>query len=121
MRVRSMGDTTLAESIGTHTIVGTGIEERVLLGVSDVCLRVAPTLVNRQTGASVAFATRERTFFKVTLHDPAGRQVQAVAADIVPAGSHRVTWLPERGLSRGVYLFRLSAGDESAVTKVIVE
>ena len=116
-----MGDTTLVESIATHTIVGLGIEEGVRPDAPGACFRVAPTLVNRQTGASVVFATRERTFFKVTLHDAAGRQVQTVAAGIVPAGLHRVDWLPERGLPRGVYLLRLSAGDESAVTKVIVE
>jgi len=121
LRVRSMGDTTLAESIVTHTIVGSGIEERAYPDAPEVGVKVMPTLVNRQTGASVVFATRERTFFKVTLHDAAGRQVQTVAAGIVPVGLHRVDWLPERGLHRGVYLLHVSAGDESAVTKVIVE
>jgi len=121
LRVRSMGDTTLAESIATHTVVGLGIEEGVRPDAPGACFRVAPTLVNRQTGASVAFATRERTFFKVTLHDAAGRQVQTVAAGIVPVGLHRVGWLPECTLPLGVYLLCLSAGDESAVTKVIVE
>jgi len=121
LRVRSMGDTTLAESIATHTIVGLGIEERAHPDAPEAGVKVMPTLVNRQTGASVVFATRERTFFKVTLHDAAGRQVQTVAAGIVPVGLHRVDWLPERGLHRGVYLLHVSAGDESAVTKVIVE
>jgi hypothetical protein len=121
LRVRSMGDTTLAESIATHTVVGTGVEEGARSGVMDAGLRVMPTLVNRHTGASAVFATRERTFFKVTLHDAAGRQVQAVAAGIVPAGLHRVDWLPERRLPPGVYLLHVSAADESAVTKVIVE
>ena len=119
--VRSMGDTTLAESVATHTIVGAGIEEDARLDAPESGVKVVPTLVNRQTGASVVFATRKRTFFKVTLHDAAGRQVQAVAAGTVPAGLHRVDWLPEHGLSRGVYLLRLSAADESAVTKVTVE
>jgi hypothetical protein len=121
LRVRSMSDTTLAESIATHTAVGLGIEDGTRPGALAVGPRVMPTLVNRQTGASVVFATRERTFFKVTLLDAAGRQVQAVAAGIVPAGLHRVDWLPERGLSRGVYLLYVSAEDESAVSKVIVE
>ena len=119
--VRSMGDTTLAESVATHTIVGAGIEEDARLDAPESGVKVVPNLVNRQTGASVVFATRKRTFFKVTLHDAAGRQVQAVAAGTVPAGLHRVDWLPEHGLSRGVYLLRLSAADESAVTKVTVE
>ena len=121
LRVRSMGDTTLAESIATHTIVGSGIEEGTRPGAPAVGPRVTPTLVNRHTGASVVFATRERTFFVVTLHDAGGRLVQTVAAGIVTAGPHRVDWRPEPELPRGVYLLRLSAAGESAVTKVIVE
>jgi hypothetical protein len=121
LRVRSMGDTTLAESIATHTIVGLGIGEGSRMRVPEAGVKVMPTLVNQHTGASVVFATRERTSFKVTLHNAVGRQVEAVAAGTVPAGLHRVDWLPEHGLSRGVYMLRLSAADESAVTKVIVE
>jgi hypothetical protein len=121
LSVRSMGDTTLAESVATHTIVGLGIEEDARLDAPEAGVKVVPTLVSRQTGASVVFATRERTFFRVTLHDAAGRLVQTAAAGIVPAGLHHVDWLPGRGLPRGLYLLHVSAGDESAVSKVIVE
>jgi hypothetical protein len=121
LRVRSMGDTTLAESIATHTIVGLGIEEGSNVRVPEAGVKVMPTLVNRHTGASVVFATRGRTLFKVTLHNAAGRQVEVVAAGTVPAGLHRVDWLPGRRLPPGVYLLHMSAGDESAVSKVIVE
>jgi len=121
LRARSMGNPVLAESIVTHTIVGTGIEEGARPDAPEACFLAAPTLVNRQTGASVAFSTRERTSFRVTLHDAAGRLVQLVACAAVPAGRHRIRWQPERGLPDGVYLLRLSAGAESAVSKVIVE
>ncbi len=121
LRVRSMGDSALAESIATHTIVGTGIEEGVLLGAPDVHLRVVPNMVTRQTGASVLFSTRERMSFRVTLHNVVGQWVQTVAAGIVPRGLHRVVWRPERGLPRGVYLLRLVVQSGSAVGKVVVE
>ncbi|MCX6841033.1 MAG: hypothetical protein NTX53_01935 [candidate division WOR-3 bacterium] len=121
LRARSMGDPALAESIATHTIVGSGIDEDARLDAPEAHFRVAPTLVNRQTGASVAFATREQTFFRVTLHDAVGRLVQLVASSAVPAGRHRIRWQPERGLPDGVYVLHLSAGSESAVAKVIVE
>lgn len=121
LRARSMGDSSLAESVATYTIVGTGVEEGVRPGAPGPCFRVTPTLVNRQTGASVLFSTRERTSFRVTLHDAAGRRVQTVAAGIVPAGPRRVDWLPERGLPRGVYLLRLAVQSGSAVCKVVVE
>jgi hypothetical protein len=121
LRARSMGDTALAESIATHTIVGSGIEERARLGAPESRLMVTPTLVNRRTGALVAFSTREQACFKVALRDAAGRLVQTVADGVLPAGRHRIRWRPECGLPGGVYLLRLSAGDVSAVAKVIVE
>lgn len=121
LRARSMGDSSLAESVATHTIVGTGIEDRVLRCAPEARLRVAPTLVNRQTGASITFSTPGQMSYRVTLHDAGGRLVQTIACAAVSAGRHRTRWQPERGLPDGVYLFHLSAGDASAVTKVIVE
>lgn len=121
LQARSMGDSSLAESIATHAIVSSGIEERAHEDAPEAGVKVMPTLVNRQTGTSIAFATRVQTLFRVTLHDASGRLVQTVAAGIATAGPHRVDWLPERGLPRGVYLLHVSVGDESAVTKVIVE
>ena len=121
LRARSMGNPVLVESIATHTVVGTGVEEGVRPDAPEACFFVAPTLVSRRTGASVTFSTLGQTSFRVTLHDAAGRRIQTVAVGIVPAGSHRVAWLPECRLSRGVYLLHLSAGGESAVAKVIVE
>jgi hypothetical protein len=121
LRVRSMGDTTLAESIATHTIAGLGVEELPGRSAPVAGLSVTPSLVHRQSGASVKFSTPGQVFFRVTLRDAAGRLVQAVAGGVLPAGRHRIIWLPERELPGGVYLLCLSAGDESAVTKVIVE
>jgi len=115
------GDTTLVESVATHTIVSAGIDEGAHPDESEAGFFVAPTLVNRQTGASVAFATRVQTSFKVTLHDADGRLVQTVAA--VPCRRASTVFTGGRNVvcPDGVYLLHLSAGDESAVTKVIVE
>ena len=121
LRVRSMGDSATAESVAVHTIVGSGIDEDARLDAPEARFRVAPTLVSRQTGASVVFSTREQTRFRVTLYDAAGRLVQPVASTAVSAGRHRFRWQPERGLPDGVYVLHLSAGSESAVAKVIVE
>jgi hypothetical protein len=120
LRVRSMGDTTLAESIVTHTIVGAGVEEHSRHGVLGIGLRTAPTVVNRQTGTLVTLSVPAQTSFSVTLHDASGRLVQTVAAGILPAGKHCYRWRPERGLPRGVYLLRMVAHSESAVWKITV-
>ncbi|MBN2464676.1 hypothetical protein JXD38_03500 [candidate division WOR-3 bacterium] len=121
LHVRSTGDTTLAESVATHTIVGAAIEEGVHLGAPAAGLRVVPNPVCRQTGALVMFSTSERTSFGFALHDATGRLVQTVACSAVHAGRQCVRWQPERDLPGGVYLLRLSAGAESAVATLIVE
>jgi hypothetical protein len=121
LRVRSMGDTSLAESIATHTIVGAGVEELPRPDASEPGLRVGPTLVHRQTGASAILSTPEMTDFRVTLHDAVGRHVQTVARGVLSAGRHRIHWRPKGGLPDGVYLLRLTAGVESVVCKVVVE
>jgi hypothetical protein len=123
LRARSMGNPALAESVATHTIVGSGIEEPLTPDPRSPtpAFKVAPTLVNRRAGASVGFSTREQTHLRVTLYDAAGRPVQLIACAAVPAGRHCIRWQPDRGLPDGVYLLHLSSEDESAVAKVIVE
>jgi len=121
LRARSMGDSSLAESVATYTIVGAGVEEGVRPGAPGPCFRVTPNPANRQTGASVLFSTQERTSFRMTLHDAVGRLVQTVVGAAVGVGRHSIRWQPERYLPAGVYLLRLSTGAESAVARVIVE
>jgi hypothetical protein len=121
LRVRSLGDTTLAESIATHTIVGTGVTERADTGDPGTGLRTTPSLVNRQFGASVLFSTPRQTSIRVTLHDAGGRLIQIIADDAVPGGLHRRRWRPARRLPSGVYLVRLATESGRAVSKVVVE
>jgi len=121
LRVRSMGDTTLAESVATHTIVGAGVVESSRPRVPGSSLRIAPSVVNRQTGAVMTFSTPKQAVLRVTLHDAGGRLVQTVACGVLSAGPHRIRWRPEPGLAGGVYLLRLSSGAASATTRVVVE
>jgi hypothetical protein len=121
LRVRSLGDTTIAESVATRTIVGAGAAERADADSPGAGLRVAPSLVNRQSGASVLFSAPRQTFFRVTLHDAYGRLVQTIADGAVPRGPHRRRWRPARRLPSGVYLVRLATESGSAFSKVVVE
>jgi hypothetical protein len=121
LRVRSMGDTTLAESIATHTVVGLGIEELPGLSTPVAGFSVAPSLVHRRTGAAVVFSAREPMRLDLTLYDGTGRKVQAVVKGTVAAGEHRIRWQPQRGLPAGMYLLKLTTQAGSMVCKVVVE
>jgi len=121
LRARSMGNPALAESAATHTIVGAAVGESVRPVAPGSGFRVTPTLVNRQTGASVTFSTPGQTSSRVTLYDAGGRLVQTVAHGALSAGQHRIRWRPEPDLPGGAYLLRLSTGRASAVARVIVE
>jgi hypothetical protein len=121
LRARSMGDTTLAESVVTHTIVGSGVEEFSGAGAPRVPFQVAPEPVRRGGQITLSFSTAKPVSFSVNLFDAAGASVSMVAHGTAPGGRHVINWRPDRLFARGVYLFRLTAGDESVVRKLVVE
>lgn len=121
LRVNSMGDPALAESIGTHTIVGAGIEESPGAVALPVSVQVAPEPVSRGRAVTLSFSTSGPLNFCVALFNSAGVRVRLVASGIVPGGRHVINWRPDPLLARGVYLLRLTAADESAVRKLVVE
>jgi rhodanese-related sulfurtransferase len=121
LRVRSLGDTTLAESIATHTIVGSGVEESPWSLETGRGLSVAPGLARVGSAVRVSFDVPRQTRFSVVLYDAYGRRVAAVADGFVPAGRHNVHWQPARRLPGGAYLLYLTTGGESATGKLVVQ
>ncbi len=121
LRVRSLGDTTLAESVGVHTIVGSGVEELSGFGPPGVAFVISPDPVRRNRTTTLSFSSEEPRSFSLELFDAAGCRVSLIAAGTAPSGRHVISWHPERPPARGVYLVRLTAGDESAVRKLVVE
>jgi hypothetical protein len=121
LHVRSMGDTTQAESVRTHTIVGSAIEERSEAAAHGIPFRVAPEPVRRGGQAGLSFSTGRSLRFSVDLFDAAGGWVSLVADGTAPGGRHVINWRPDRHLAPGIYLLRLKIGDESVVRKLVVE
>jgi hypothetical protein len=119
--VRSLGDTTLAESVATHTVVASGIEEVPGDGAHGVWLQVSPEPVRRGGSLTLRISTRRPTSFSACLFNSDGGRVGRVAAGTTPSDRHEVRWCPARLLSRGVYLLRVTAGDRSAVRKLVIE
>jgi len=67
----------------------------------------------------VTFALPEGCDVELTLYDVNGRKVADVINDHFVAGYHNVTL--EAELPAGVYIYRIEAGDYSAVKKMVVE
>jgi hypothetical protein len=121
LRVRSMGDTTQAESIGTYTIVGSGVEESRPVAVRRGAFRVAPNPIHRGMQATVSFFAARPTSYAVRLYDAAGISTGIAASGLAPAGEHTVGLRTDQCLSGGIYLVRLTTGGESAPGRLVVE
>ena len=72
----------------------------------------------------IDFAIIERNPVNLTIYDILGREVIRLVDKTMPAGSYKVTWdgrnnAGER-ISSGIYLYRLKAGDDEAVAKMIL-
>jgi len=121
LRVRSLGNPSLAESINVRTIVGSGIEEQLPVRAAEPLLRIVPNPVQQQ--ATVSFGPAQSKSAakappgRLELLDALGRRVQLVS--VTTRGSASLTWLRPPGLKPGVYLFRLST-DRTAVCCPVV-
>ena len=120
LRVRSLAEPSLADSITTRTVVGSGVGEtpdaslRVTAG-----LRVFPNPVPRGGPITVAANVPAGMRFSLSLFDVHGRRIDCRPADVHSA--RRIEITPDRNLPAGVYLLRLHAGPVWVFTKVILE
>jgi hypothetical protein len=121
LSVRSMGDTTLAESVRTHTIVGSAIEESPAANAPQVWFQVVPEPVRRDRPVTLSFSTATPLGYRIDLFSAAGGWVGFVAGGTAHGGRQVINWHPWRLPARGVYLLRVTAGDESVVRKLVVE
>ncbi len=73
---------------------------------------------------TIAFDLPQECRVMITIYDLAGRKVRSLWNGSLPAGSHRVEWHGDndRGVAvaGGVYLYRLTAGEFTAIRKMIL-
>lgn len=85
-------------------------------------LQVSPNPV--RTTASIRFALKHRGQVALAIHDLQGRRVSTLAGGRKEPGVHTLTWNGRddagREVSPGIYFLRVTAGDRSAVSRVIV-
>lgn len=82
-------------------------------------LQAYPTAFSGRT--TLSFATASEAGYTLELYDLKGALVRSIAAGQTEAGKRYEHELSADGLSRGMYLVRLSTGDEVQAVKVVVE
>ncbi len=55
----------------------------------------------------------------LAVYDLSGREVARLANGVMPAGTHEAVWVAE-GMSSGVYVVKLVAGEKTAMSKVVL-
>jgi len=80
---------------------------------------------NSPSGAvEIRYSIPEERFVELSIFDLTGRQVRALVRGNIEAGDHSVLWdgssASDRGVSSGVYVARLSSGDEVSTLKMML-
>lgn len=117
LKVTSLGNPALADSITTRTRVGSGIAERCA-GALTTGLRVAPNPMSGRA-ARISFSTVEQSQCRLVLYSLCGRPVRTLLDGPVGPGNHELRWRAE--LTAGVYLLRLTTGPRASTCKVVIE
>jgi hypothetical protein len=115
-------DVVVGEYVGNFTYYMNAMpssvhEDRHGLPVTPVLYQNYPNPFNPAT--SFAFEIHHSAFIILRVHDLLGREVATLVNETKHPGRHEITWNAE-GLSSGVYLYRLTAGNISLTGKMIL-
>ncbi len=97
--------------------VVTGVDNTVQTPVDFTLEQNYPNPFNPST--TIGWRMEERGYAKVSVFDVLGREVAVLMSDVLPAGSHSVTWSAQ-GFPSGVYFYRLLVGDVMQVRRMIL-
>jgi hypothetical protein len=67
----------------------------------------------------ISFTLREAEDVKIEIFDLLGRRVETLSHGRRPSGFHRILW-NAAGLSSGIYVYRIKAGDFSEMSKMLL-
>jgi hypothetical protein len=101
---------------------GTGIDDEGNVPIGKKVFALNPAYPNpASSDATISFALPEgyAGAVKLELFDIAGRKVAVPFDDRLSAGEHSIS-VDTANMASGVYLYRLTAGDDSAVKKMVI-
>jgi hypothetical protein len=91
----------------------------VTFGATPYAFALAQNYPNPAAGeTTISFTLPEKGHAELAVFDITGRKVDTVVAGELAAGEHEIAYSP--ALAPGVYLYRLTAGGETAVRKMVV-
>jgi hypothetical protein len=121
LSVRSTGNPTLADSVTTHTLAGTGVEELPCRPPKEEFgLSISPNPVSGRALISYSLPAGS-VRARLVLYDVQGRCRLTVAAPANAPGRHDSRWFRPSNLPGGVYILRLNCGRRSVWHKVVIE
>lgn len=121
LSVRSLGDSALADSVRTWTVVGSGVAEGTHPAQADAPgLRVAPSPTAGRM-AVVSFVLPGSAPCRLELWDVTGVRVGTLCEGPAGPGRHEVRWRAPQEMAAGVYLLRLAAGSAVSACPVLVD
>jgi hypothetical protein len=91
----------------------------VTFGATPYTFALAQNYPNPASGeTTVSFSLPEKGYVELAVFDITGRKVDTLIASELAAGEHEIAYSP--ALAPGVYIYRLTAGENSAVRKMVV-
>ncbi|MCB9235789.1 MAG: Omp28-related outer membrane protein [Bacteroidia bacterium] len=107
-------DRKILNSESMDLITATGIEEGI--GSQAKFISVYPNPVNNTT--KVAFSLEKDQNIKVEVLNALGQHINTLAEGYMNSGAHTIIW--DAQVPNGVYLVKITAGDQSMTKKVLV-
>jgi photosystem II stability/assembly factor-like uncharacterized protein len=128
---RTSPDSTLYTGVGSTAIInppGMGIYEFTFtpVGINDPNSQLPNTFNLEQNypnpfnpSTVISYSVPSQSFVTIKVYDLSGSEVKTLVSETRAAGNHQVTFTGD-GLSSGVYLYKLSAGNYTETKKMIL-
>ena len=71
------------------------------------------------TSTTIEYSTADAGFVKLSVYDVSGREIKKLVEEVKPAGKYTVN-IDAKGLSQGIYFYRLKTNGNSIQRKMIL-
>jgi len=104
---------TTSYNFGRWTNIASSVDKADRRGVAGTSLEIWPTPV--RAAATIRFRLEHEADVRITIFDPAGRELGHLVDETMDAGEHRIEWRTD-GLAPGIYFCRLQLDGATTTT-----